>query len=219
MSSTLAISSPTSSSSSSSSSSSLYLQSSPPPSPPISKEPSSSIHINHSNDDTNYNMRFLPTQPPSSPSSRKHTSRKYTQHRRRRDCYQRLQIIIQENERIEREEYETMLRKAPNVIARRSPSQEKPSILVKTPAITTPPESPTTPSSSSITPTHHEFIKSTSTAPRQSVRFAPDPPKVFHCSTSTSPITKLRNFLHLFSDWKDESAYLLRPCTSPISYS
>ncbi|KAJ8660335.1 hypothetical protein O0I10_003792 [Lichtheimia ornata] len=204
MSSTLAISAATPSSSSSSSSSSLYLQSSPPPSPPISKEPSSSIHINHStDDDTDYNMRFLPPQPPSSsPSSRKHTSKKYTQHRRRRDCYQRLQIIIQENERIEREEHEAMLRKAPNVIARRSPSQEKPSILVKTPAITTPPESPTTPSSP-ITPTNNEFLKSStpsSQPPRQSVRFAPDPPKVFHCSTSTSPITKLRNFLHLFSD-------------------
>ncbi|CDH60662.1 predicted protein [Lichtheimia corymbifera JMRC:FSU:9682] len=203
MSSTLAISAATPSSSSSSSSSSLYLQSSPPPSPPISKEPSSSIQINHTSDnDTDYNMRFLPQQPPS-PSSRKHTSKKYTQHRRRRDCYQRLQIIIQENERIEREEHEAMLRKAPNVIARRSPSQEKPSILVKTPAITTPPESPTTPSSP-ITPTNNEFPKSStpsSTAPpRQSVRFAPDPPKVFHCSTSTSPITKLRNFLHLFSD-------------------
>ncbi|KAI9322349.1 hypothetical protein BX666DRAFT_606351 [Dichotomocladium elegans] len=114
--------------------------------------------------------------------SRKRPTHGRTHPDRRRDCYQLLQEIIEENKRQEREEYEAMVRQAPRVIARRSPSQDLPSILVKTP-----------PHSRIIT--HYPKPRA-----RQSVRFEADPPKALKCSSGTSTIAKLRSFLHLFSD-------------------
>lgn len=115
------------------------------------------------------------TQPPPA-TVPKPTRRKYGHPDRRRDCFQILQSIIQENERREREEYETMLREAPEIVARRS--FQPTSILVKSPQ--TPPASPDTPVP---TPTNSSLPFSCTKKQRQSVvRFDTDPPKVFTSS-------------------------------------
>ncbi|KAF7725650.1 hypothetical protein EC973_009457 [Apophysomyces ossiformis] len=102
--------------------------------------------------------------PPSSPTSVTGWSRRhYHRDRRRRiDCYDILQTIIRENERLEREEYEAMLKEAPAIIINFNKLKDQPpSILIKP---DTPPQSPTS---------------STSLKRSANVRFATGPPKVF----------------------------------------
>ncbi|KAG0171667.1 hypothetical protein DFQ30_000626 [Apophysomyces sp. BC1015] len=97
--------------------------------------------------------------PPSSPTS-SGWPRRHHHRDRRRDCYEILQSIIRENERLEREEYEAMLKEAPAIINFKLKDQPA-SILIKP---DTPPQSPTS---------------STSLKRSTNVRFATGPPRVF----------------------------------------
>ncbi|ORY90546.1 hypothetical protein BCR43DRAFT_499472 [Syncephalastrum racemosum] len=151
-----------------------------------------------------------PLSSPHTPKRRSHRYRHPDHHRR--DAFQLLQTIIQENERIEREEYEAMLRDAPEIVTHPKNSRVPPSILVKH-TVSTASSSLSSSSSSSVSSSlspstastasnrYHSSRRHPATHPNHShshnqplvqhhhpsVRFATGPPKVFQGSAIILP--------------------------------
>ncbi|SAL95009.1 hypothetical protein [Absidia glauca] len=99
------------------------------------------------------------------PCERRHRSNHQRHPPRRHDTFELLQALVNEHQRLEKQDYETMLREVPT-IRRRPPTNAPKGILVNP------------------SPPHNELLSrvppSSSPPPRHAVvRFAPGPPKIY----------------------------------------